>query len=172
MIGVVQSYSLDTLDSCGGFLFFLDQHAHIIVLVVKHLLVPVIDAVRHVAIDFILVLVGQTELLVQLSERLVLPQNVFICVEGQSLAVLVLDDRVVLLDLQPLLLEHALVNIKDFSGLPAELQLLELESGLDEHEDGHFGFERKPVPRQVVPVDSLFKLPDLLRAEGKHLQER
>ena len=42
-----------------------------------------------------------------------------------------------LLQIESLLFKHALVNLEDFIGLPAELELLELESGLDKHEDGN-----------------------------------
>ena len=44
-----------------------------------------------------------------------------------------------LLQIESLLLEHALVNLEDLIGLSAELELLELESGLDKHEDGDLG---------------------------------
>jgi len=62
----------------------------------------------------------------------------------------------------PLLLNYLLVDFEDLLRLLAEAQGLELESGLHEHEHGDFGFERESVPRQVVPVNCLFKLADLL----------
>ena len=52
-----------------------------------------------------------------------------------------------------------------------KLERSEAKSGLNEHKDRNFGLEREPISRQVIPVNGLFKLPDLLRAEAQHLEE-
>ena len=74
-----------------------------------------------------------------------------------------------LLQVGPLLLEDALVDLEDFIWLAAELELPELEGSFDEHENRHPGLEREPISRQVVAVDSLFKFADLLGTEGEDL---
>ena len=76
-----------------------------------------------------------------------------------------MDQLVVLLHVSPLLLEDALVDLEDLVRLTAELELLELEGGFDQHEDWHLGLEREPISRQVVAVDGLLELADLLGAE-------
>ena len=76
-----------------------------------------------------------------------------------------MDQLVVLLHVCPLLLEDALVDLEDLVWLTAELELLELEGGFNQHKDWHLGLEREPISRQVVAVDGLFELADLLGAE-------
>ena len=65
-----------------------------------------------------------------------------------------------------------MVDLEHVVRLSTELKVLETESGLDEHEDGHFGFQGEHVSREIVPCDGLLELSDLLRAEGEDLEER
>ena len=122
-----------------GLGLLLEQHTHLSVLVFEHLPVAQVDPIGHVTVNLVSVLVWQAQLLIKLSQSLILPQDVFLGVEGQSLSALIVDQLIVLLQIESLLLEHALVNLEDFIGLSAELELLELESGLDKHEDGDLG---------------------------------
>ena len=76
-----------------------------------------------------------------------------------------MDQLVVLLHVGPLLLKDALVDLEYLVWLAAELELLELEGGFDQHEDWHLGLEREPISRQVVAVDGLLELTNLLGAK-------
>ena len=122
-----------------GLGLLLEQDTHLSVLVFEHLSIAQVDPIGHVTVNLVSVLVRQAQLLIKLSQSLILPQDVFLGVEGQSLSALIVDQLIVLLQIESLLFEHALVNLEDFIGLSAELELLELESGLDKHEDGDLG---------------------------------
>ena len=64
------------------------------------------------------------------------------------------------------------VDLKGSVLLSFKFEILERERRLHRHEQWNTSSKRKRVLWQLVSVERLFKLTDLFRAEGKHLEER